>query len=161
MASRNISFELNRRSHEVEIDDAMLLLEFLRDLGLTGAKPSCEMQVCGACTVLVDGLPLSACTTLAAEIDGRTVETIEGLAQDGNLQPIQQTFIDHFAFQCGFCTPGMILTAKALLESDPAPTREKVTHWIEGNICRCATYESIVQAVLAAAPGRQERVRHE
>jgi aerobic carbon-monoxide dehydrogenase small subunit len=143
---------INGREHTLEVDNAMLLLDLLRDLGLTGAKPSCEMEVCGACTVQLDGLPISACTTLAIELDGRTVETVEGLGvSEKNLHPVQQAFIEHSAFQCGFCTPGMVMTAKALLEENPAPSRDEVVHWLEGSICRCTGYEPIVDAVLDAA----------
>ncbi len=155
MARRTLEVELNGQRRQVDIEDRTLLLDLLRDLGLTGAKPSCEMEVCGSCTVLLDGLPVSACTTLAAEARGRSIETIEGLAKDGGLHPLQEAFLEHFAFQCGYCTPGMILTAKALLDENPAPSREEVLHWMEGSICRCTGYESIVNAVLAAA----ERMR--
>ena len=135
----------------------MLLLDLLRDLGLTGAKPSCEMEVCGACTVQLDGLPVSACTTLAVELDGRTVRRSRDSApSDDALHPVQQAFLEHSAFQCGFCTPGMIMSAKALLEANPAPSRDEVVHWLEGSICRCTGYEPIVDAVLDAA----EAMRH-
>jgi aerobic-type carbon monoxide dehydrogenase small subunit (CoxS/CutS family) len=147
-----INGTINGREHTLEVDNAMLLLDLLRDLGLTGAKPSCEMEVCGACTVQLDGLPISACTTLAIELDGRTVETVEGLGvSEENLHPVQHAFIKHSAFQCGFCTPGMVMTAKALLEENPAPSRDEVVHWLEGSICRCTGYEPIVDAVLDAA----------
>ena len=136
----------------LEIEPSTLLLDLLRDLGLTGAKPSCEMEVCGACTVQLDGRPVSACTTLAVELDGRIVQTIEGVAQsDDALHPVQQAFLKESAFQCGFCTPGMIMSAKALLEANPAPSRDEVVHWLEGSICRCTGYEPIVDAVLEAA----------
>ncbi|MDX6732189.1 MAG: hypothetical protein QOC54_2137, partial [Baekduia sp.] len=131
--------------------NATLLLDLLREMGLTGAKPSCEMEVCGACTVQLDGLPVSACTTLAVELDGRAVETVERLDADGDLHAIQQAFLDHSALQCGFCTPGMVMTAKALLEQDPDPSREDVVHWLEGSICRCTGYATIIDAVLDAA----------
>ena len=147
-----ITGTINGREHTLEVDNAMLLLDLLRDLGLTGAKPSCEMEVCGACTVQLDGLPVSACTTLAIELDGRVAETVEGLGvSEESLHPVQQAFIEHSAFQCGFCTPGMVMTAKALLEQNPAPSRDEVVHWLEGSICRCTGYEPIVDAVLAAA----------
>jgi aerobic carbon-monoxide dehydrogenase small subunit len=147
-----ISGVINGREHTLEIDNAMLLLDLLRDLGLTGAKPSCEMEVCGACTVQLDGLPISACTTLAIELDGRAVETVEGLGvSESSLHPVQQSFMERSAFQCGFCTPGMVMTAKALLEENPAPSRDDVVHWLEGSICRCTGYEPIVDAVLDAA----------
>jgi aerobic carbon-monoxide dehydrogenase small subunit len=147
-----ISGVINGREHTLEIDNAMLLLDLLRDLGLTGAKPSCEMEVCGACTVQLDGLPVSSCTTLALELDGRSLESIEGLGvSEESLHPVQRAFLERSAFQCGFCTPGMVMTAKALLEVNPAPSREEVVHWLEGSICRCTGYEPIVDAVLDAA----------
>jgi carbon-monoxide dehydrogenase small subunit len=143
---------INGREHVLDVAPSTLLLDLLRDLGLTGAKPSCELEVCGACTVQLDGLPVSACTTLAIELDGRSVETVEGLApSDDRLHPVQQAFLKHSALQCGFCTPGMIMSAKALLEANPAPSRDDVVHWLEGSICRCTGYEPIVDAVLEAA----------
>jgi carbon-monoxide dehydrogenase small subunit len=152
MTTTRISGTINGREVTTEVDNATLLLDLLRDLGLTGAKPSCEMEVCGACAVQLDGLPVSACTTLAIELDGRTVETVEGLAQSADaLHPVQRAFLQKYAFQCGFCTPGMIMSAKALLEANPSPSRDDVVHWLEGSICRCTGYESIVEAVLEAA----------
>jgi carbon-monoxide dehydrogenase small subunit len=143
---------INGREHTFEVDNSMLLLDLLRELGLTGAKPSCEMEVCGACTVQLDGLPVSSCTTLALELDGRSLESIEGLGvSEESLHPVQQAFLARSAFQCGFCTPGLVMTAKALLEANPAPSREEVVHWLEGSICRCTGYEPIVDAVLDAA----------
>jgi aerobic carbon-monoxide dehydrogenase small subunit len=149
--STTVTGRINGREQTLQIDNADLLLDVLRDLGLRGAKPSCEMEVCGACTVQLDGLPVSACTTLAAELDGRDVETIEHLDADGALHPVQEAFLRHSALQCGFCTPGMVMTAKALLEQDPDPSREDVVHWLEGSICRCTGYATIIDAVLDAA----------
>jgi aerobic-type carbon monoxide dehydrogenase small subunit (CoxS/CutS family) len=148
-----ITGTINGREQTLDVEPSTLLLDLLRDLGYTGAKPSCEMEVCGACTVQLDGLPVSACTTLAIELDGRAVETVEGLgaSQGDGLHPVQQAFLEHSAFQCGFCTPGMIMSAKALLETNPAPSRDDVVHWLEGSICRCTGYEPIVDAVLDAA----------
>lgn len=140
-----------------ELEPSTLLLDLLRDRGLTGAKPSCESEVCGSCTVLLDGLPVSACATLAVELDGHALETVEGLARNGELHPVQEAFAECHAFQCGYCTPGMIMAAKALLAADPEPSRQDVLHWLDGNICRCTGYESIVAAVLAAA----ERLREQ
>ena len=151
-----VTGRINGREQTLQIDGADLLLDVLRDLGLTGAKPSCEMEVCGACTVQLDGLPVSACTTLAAELDGREVETVEHLDADGHLHPVQEAFLRHSALQCGFCTPGMVMTAKALLEQEPDPSREDVVHWLEGSICRCTGYATIIDAVLDAA----EVMRH-
>jgi len=129
------------------------LAEVLRNtLNLNGTKISCEVQVCGACTVLIDGAPVSACTYLAYEARGKSVTTIEGLEKpDGTLHPLQQAFIDEFAFQCGFCTPGMIMSAKALLDENPTPTREEIIHHMDGNICRCTGYVPIVAAIQRAA----------
>jgi aerobic-type carbon monoxide dehydrogenase small subunit (CoxS/CutS family) len=151
MPKRTISLQLNGSARSVEIEDQTLLLEMVRALGLTGAKLSCDMQVCGACTMLLDGRPVSSCTTLAIEADGRRVETIESLADGIALHPLQQAFIDKFAFQCGYCTPGMIMSAKALLDNTPRPSPGQVRHWMEGNICRCTGYQTIVDAVLAAS----------
>ncbi|MBE2319480.1 (2Fe-2S)-binding protein [Solirubrobacter sp. CPCC 204708] len=151
MSATTITTRINGREQTLRVDNAELLLDLLRDRGLTGAKPSCEMEVCGACTVQLDGLPVSACTTLAVELDGRSVETVEHLDAGGELHPVQQAFLERSALQCGFCTPGMVMTAKALLESNPQPTRDEVTHWLEGSICRCTGYEPIVDAVLTAA----------
>ncbi|HET9456683.1 MAG TPA: (2Fe-2S)-binding protein [Candidatus Limnocylindrales bacterium] len=143
---------MNGRGHALRVEPRELLADVLRvRLGLTGLKVSCDVQVCGACTVLIDGLAVSACTYLAVDADGRSVETVEGLAADGELTPIQQAFIDEAAFQCGFCTPGMVMAATAFLTDNPAPTREEVVAGIEGNLCRCTGYIPIVEAILAAA----------
>jgi len=148
-----LSFRLNGQPIEVECEAQETLAELLRErLNLTGTKISCEVQVCGACTVLVDGLPVSSCTMLAYESRDKNVVTIEGLARpDGTLHPIQQAFIDEFAFQCGFCTPGMILAAKALLDENPQPSRDEIIHYMDGNICRCTGYVPIVAAIQRAA----------
>ena len=147
-----ISFTLNGRPQELEVEPHEILLDVIRDrLGLTGAKRSCDVQVCGACTVLVDGRPVSACTTLAFEVRGSSVLTIEGLAQDGKLHSLQQAFIDHGGFQCGFCTPGMILAAKALLDEYPRPSEAELKHFMHGNICRCTGYKKIIESIMAAA----------
>ena len=143
---------VNDRVVQAQIPARTLLADFLRDhLGLTGVKVSCGVQVCGACTVLVDGAPVSACTYLACDIDGREVLTVEGLSRDGVLSPVQQAFVDCSAVQCGFCTPGLVMTATALLREHPSPTEEQVTHYLEGNLCRCTGYTPIVEAVLRAA----------
>ena len=134
------------------IQPRLTLAEFLRDhIGLTGTKVSCEMQVCGACTVLVDDLPTSACSYLAVDIDGRSVTSIEGLGRPGDLHPLQQAFIEEFALQCGFCTSGFIVMAKALLDLQPNPSREEVVDYLDGNMCRCTGYRPIIDAVLKAA----------
>ena len=148
-----ISFTLNGRLQEIAIEPNELLLDVVRErLGMTGAKRSCDVQVCGACTLLVDGRPVSACTTLAFEVRDRSVMTIEGLADDnGKLHPLQEAFIAHGGFQCGFCTPGMILAAKALLDENQNPTEEEIRYALSGNLCRCTGYAKIVQAVQDAA----------
>jgi aerobic-type carbon monoxide dehydrogenase small subunit (CoxS/CutS family) len=151
VARHEIALTLNGTARRIEVEDQVLLIELVRSLGLVGTKLSCDTQVCGACTVLLDGRPVSSCTTLAVEAEGRTVETIEGLADGTRLHPLQQAFIDRFAFQCGYCTPGMIMAAKALLAERPAPDAAAVRHWMEGNICRCTGYGTIVEAVLDAA----------
>jgi carbon-monoxide dehydrogenase small subunit len=147
-----VRFRLNGKEHEIEVEPRELLIDVLRRrFGLTGTKRSCDVQVCGACTVLVDGRPVSSCTYLAVEARGRDVLTIEGLAVDGRLHPLQEAFIEHGGFQCGFCTPGMILAAKALLDRHPDPDREEIVHFMEGNICRCTGYKSILESIEAAA----------
>jgi carbon-monoxide dehydrogenase small subunit len=157
----NLKFTLNGKAAEVDCEAEETLAEVLRDrLNLTGTKISCEVQVCGACTVLVDGLPVSSCTLLAYEARGKNVTSIEGLAKpDGTLHPIQQAFIDEFAFQCGFCTPGMILAAKALLDENPKPSRDEIVHFMDGNICRCTGYVPIIRAIQKVA-GTLESKHH-
>ena len=148
----DLTLTVNARERAIRIEARETLGEVLRDrLGLTGTKISCDAQVCGACTVLVDDLAVSACTYLAADAEARTVRTVEGLATNGRLSPLQQAFIDHAGFQCGFCTPGMLVAATALLEENPDPSRDDVIHGLEGNLCRCTGYAQIVDAVLAAA----------
>jgi carbon-monoxide dehydrogenase small subunit len=151
MTRRSIRTRLNGVEREIETEDHVLLIELVRGLGLVGTKLSCDMEVCGACTVLLGGRPVSSCTTLAIEADGQSLDTIEGLADGTRLHPLQSAFIERFAFQCGYCTPGMIMAAKSLLDEHPRPDRAQVEHWMEGNICRCTGYESIVDAVLDAA----------
>ncbi len=152
MATLNLEFTLNGAPVSLEVEARDLLLDVLRErLGLTGAKRSCNVQVCGACTVLVDGQPVSACTYLAYEVRGRSVETIEGLAHEGELHPLQQAFAEHGGLQCGFCTPGMILASKSLLESEPHPSRDRILGYMEGNICRCTGYYKILEAIEAVA----------
>lgn len=143
---------VNGRARDLAVASHALLLDVLRDgLDLKGAKRSCDTQVCGACTVLVDGLAVSACTYLAVEADGRSVLTVEGLADGDALHPLQRAFVDAGAVQCGFCTSGMLLTARAMLAENAKPTREDVLHYLRGSLCRCTGYRKIVEAVLAAA----------
>jgi carbon-monoxide dehydrogenase small subunit len=148
----SLHLTVNDRPVAADVEPRTILLDFLRDrLGLTGAKRSCDLQVCGACTVLVDGTPVSSCCTLAYEVNGRSVETIEGLARYGKLHPIQDAFIRSAALQCGFCTPGMILATKALLAQNPHPSRDEIKAYLSGNLCRCTGYWNIIEAVEEAA----------
>jgi carbon-monoxide dehydrogenase small subunit len=151
-ATIRIELTVNGREVSLEIQPNLMLLDLLRDrLSLKGAKRSCDLQVCGACTILVDGKAVSSCTYLAYEARGADVLTIEGLADGNTLHPMQQAFIDNGAFQCGFCTPGMILAAKSLLDETARPSEEKVKEYMEGNICRCTGYRKILEAILDAA----------
>jgi len=151
-SAKHATVTVNGRVHSLDLEPNTTLLEFLReDLGLTGAREACDTGGCGACTVLLDGRPVYSCLVLALDCAGKDVVTIEGLAPDGELHPLQQAFVDHGAIQCGFCTPGMVLTAKALLDENATPTEEEVREAIAGNICRCTGYVKIVEAVLAAS----------
>ena len=148
----NLSFTVNGKSWSGEIPIEETLLELLRNrLRLTGTKRSCEAEVCGACTVLVDGRPVSSCSYLAFEAHEKSVLTIEGVARDDELDPLQEAFIRNIGAQCGYCTPGQIMAAKALLTENPHPTREQVAEWLSGNICRCGAYGAIAQSILEAA----------
>ncbi|MFI5612766.1 (2Fe-2S)-binding protein [Amycolatopsis sp. NPDC051903] len=154
MRARELNTVVNGSAVVRRVENRTTLAELLREeLGLTGTKVSCELQVCGVCTVLVDGTPVSSCTYLAADVDGKQVQTVEGLAGPDGLHPLQTAFVENFALQCGFCTPGFLLMAKALLDTNPNPTEEEVVHHLEGNICRCTGYRSIVDAVLSVAAG--------
>jgi carbon-monoxide dehydrogenase small subunit len=148
---RTISVDVNGETYEGEVPVRRLLVHFLRDdLGLTGTHIGCDTGNCGACTVHVDGLPVKSCMLLAVQADGATVRTVEGLAEDGELTALQQSFSDHHALQCGYCTPGMLMSATALLERNPHPTEDEVKVALQGNICRCTGYVNIVEAVVAA-----------
>lgn len=152
MAKIAVTLTVNGALHEVLVEPDRTLLDVLRtDLGLRGTKTSCREGRCGACTVLLDGIAANACLVLAASTDGRPITTIEGLARDGVLHPLQQAFVDHGAIQCGYCTPGMIMSAKALLDERPAPTVTEVREALAGNFCRCTGYTKIIEAVAAAA----------
>jgi aerobic carbon-monoxide dehydrogenase small subunit len=153
-----LRMRVNGGEVELEIEPREMLLDVVRDrLGLTGAKRSCDLQVCGACTLLVDGTPVSACCTLAYEAAGKSVETVEGLARFGALHPIQQAFIDKGALQCGFCTSGMLLSTKALLAETPHPSVDEIKHALAGNLCRCTGYWNIIEAVETAAARMAEQ----
>jgi aerobic carbon-monoxide dehydrogenase small subunit len=147
-----IQLTVNGEPVEAAVEPNQTLLQLLReDLGLTGTKHGCGLGDCGACTVILDGMPVNSCLVLAVQAAGREVLTIEGLAENGKLHPIQQAFVDKGAIQCGFCTPGMILSAKALLDANPKPTELEVRTAISGNLCRCTGYQKIVEAVQEAA----------
>lgn len=150
--SIDLAFTLNGEPAGARIEPRELLVDVLREqFSLRGTKRSCDLGACGACTVLVDGLPASSCSTLAADVEGRSVVTIEGLGTAKSLDPVQQAFVDHGAMQCGFCTPGMVLAVKALLSANPSPTEDEVRHYLRGNVCRCTGYVKIIEAVLDLA----------
>src|ERR1700686_1231746 len=154
MAKRLVALTVNGRPREDAVADHMLLLDYLRQtLGLTGTKEGCDGGECGACTVLIDGEPRLACITLAASCEGRNVETIEGLAIDGRMSRLQQAFHEKLGTQCGFCTPGMIMAAEALLRRHAPPAEGEIREALSGNLCRCTGYVKIIESVLAAAGG--------
>jgi carbon-monoxide dehydrogenase small subunit len=145
---------VNEESYEIQINPNRTLLEVIRnDLGLTGTKEGCGTGECGACTVLLDGEPVNACLTLALQAHGKKVTTIEGLSKDGTIHPLQEAFITHGAIQCGFCTPGMILSAKALLDRKPKPEEIEIREALIGNLCRCTGYQKIVEAITSCVKG--------
>jgi aerobic carbon-monoxide dehydrogenase small subunit len=147
-----VTVAVNGQSRSAEVEPRLLLVHFLREtLGLTGTHVGCDTTGCGACTVLVDGVPVKSCTMFAVQVDGRAVTTVEGLPSDGQLHPLQEGFKEEHGLQCGFCTPGMLLVTAALLEENPDPTDEEVRWAISGNICRCTGYQNIVRAVQWAA----------
>ncbi|MCX2728026.1 (2Fe-2S)-binding protein [Thermomicrobium sp. 4228-Ro] len=151
-----ISLTVNGQPVSAEVDARMTLADFLRDqLGLTGTKLGCEHGVCGSCTVLWDGAAVRSCLALAAQADGATITTIEGLATDSTMHPVQRAFWEEHALQCGFCTPGMVLTAVALLQENPAPSEAEIREALSGNLCRCTGYQNIVRAVQIAAERMQ------
>jgi len=147
-----MTFTINGEIYEDEIDVRRTLLEVLREnFGLTGTKRGCNEGECGTCTVLLDGKPVASCLVLAVEAQGKSIETVERLAQNGELHPLQQAFMEHGAFQCGFCTPGVLMAAKGLLNENPKPSEEEVRRAIVGNLCRCTGYNKYVEAILDAA----------
>ena len=152
MNDEAIEFSVNGRKVQLKVQGNETLLDCLRGhLGLTGTKKGCDQGDCGACTVLIDGRPTNSCLVLALEVEGKEITTIEGLGQGGKLHPLQQAFVDFDAVQCGFCSPGMILTALALLDENPHPTEDDIRHYMQGNLCRCTGYGKIVQAIQEAA----------
>ena len=147
-----LKLRVNREDYEIYVEPWRTLQEVLREeLSLTGTKRGCDTGYCGACTVLVDGKSVKSCLILARQVQGKDIVTVEGLAKDGELDPLQQAFIDGFAVQCGFCTPGMLMSAKALLMENPHPTEEEVKGAIMGNLCRCTGYKKIVESIQLAA----------
>jgi carbon-monoxide dehydrogenase small subunit len=147
-----VNITVNGKTYERDVEPRTLLVHFLRDdLGLTGTNIGCDTSQCGACTVHMNGMAVKSCTCLAAQADGAEVTTIEGLAQNGNLHPMQQAFWDNHGLQCGYCTPGMIMAATKLVENNPNITDDEIRHGLEGNICRCTGYQNIVKSVKAAA----------
>jgi carbon-monoxide dehydrogenase small subunit len=154
VSAKRITISVNGESHEREVEARRLLVHFLRDdLDLTGTHIGCDTGNCGACTVIYDGVAIKSCMMLAIQADGAAIETVEGLATDGELHPLQQAFGATHALQCGYCTSGMLMSAKHLLEHNPEPTDEEVRRAIQGNICRCTGYVNIVEAIQAAAKG--------
>ena len=152
MSTHPISLTINGKKQQSTVEARKLLVHYLRDdLGLTGTHIGCDTSQCGACTVILDGRAIKSCTVFAAQIDGSEVMTIEGLAKDGQLHPIQEGFWEEHGLQCGFCTPGMMMAAKALLAANPDPTEEEVRWGLSGNLCRCTGYQNIVKSVLWAA----------
>jgi aerobic carbon-monoxide dehydrogenase small subunit len=150
--THTIRMRVNGKDCTADVPSQRLLIDCLRyDLGLTGTKEGCSVGVCGACTVLMDGVLVSSCLTLAVLADGKEITTVEGLAQDGKLHPVQQAFIDYGGFQCGICTPGMVVAAKALLDQNPNPSDDDIKDWMMGNLCRCTGYYKIIESIRGAA----------
>lgn len=159
---KSVALTVNGKKVEADVDCRVTLAEFLREeLGLIGTKVGCNRGECGSCTVILDGNPVYSCTVLAVETSGREIQTIEGLTDEEKLHPLQEAFIEYDALQCGYCTPGMIMSVKALLDSNPHPTEDDVRSAIDGNLCRCGSYPNIIKATLAVSEkmGHQERDR--
>ena len=153
-----LSFTLNGHPRDVAVSATDSLLDVLReDLGFTGAKRGCDGGDCGACTVILDGDPVRACLTLALTVNGKSVTTVEGLSKNGVLSPIQQAFLEYGAFQCGFCTAGMIMSAVSLIAKNPHPTRQEARQYMSGNLCRCGSYEEVLDAIVAVGQGFPDR----
>lgn len=148
MGKKEIYLQVNGQGYRLLVDPYVTLIDVIRDeIGLIGTKRGCDSGECGACTVLINGKPFNSCLILAMDVQGREILTIEGLVREGKLHPIQQAFIEHGAIQCGFCTPGMVLVAKAILDEDPSPSEEKIKEALAGNLCRCTGYTSIIKAI--------------
>ena len=154
VTSKVVAVEVNGEGIELDVDVRRLLVHFIRDdLGLTGTHIGCDTGNCGACTIHLNGMPVKSCMLLAVQADGTQIRTIESLAGDGELTPLQQSFSEHHALQCGYCTPGMLMSASALLERNPHPSEDEVRAALQGNICRCTGYVNIIEAVLAVGQG--------
>jgi carbon-monoxide dehydrogenase small subunit len=152
---QHVTLNVNGENYDLEIEPNRLLLHALREnIELTGTKEGCSIGVCGACSVIVDGRLVSSCLTLAVACDGKEITTIEGLAKDGELHPLQQAFVEYGGLQCGICTPGQIIAAKALLDENPRPTEEQVKEWMSGNLCRCTGYYKILESVMAVVENK-------
>ncbi len=154
MSKKELKFTVNGQPYEVFVKTNTLLVEVLRnELGLTGTKRACNSSSCGACTVIMNGVSVKSCSVLALQANGCDVVTVEGLAKDGKLDPIQKAFLDHGAYQCGFCTPGMLMSSKALFNHNPKPTKMEIKEALDGNLCRCTGYNSIIRALMDVAKG--------
>lgn len=150
----NINLTINGKRYSQDVEPRLLLIHFLRDVaGLTGTHMGCETSLCGACTVELNGKAIKSCTMFAVQANGADIVTVEGLARDGKLDPVQEAFWNEHGLQCGFCTPGMIMASKQIIERNPSPTEDEIRHGLEGNVCRCTGYQHIVNAVKAAAAG--------
>ena len=157
MGNDGVTLHVNGQDHRIANSSGRLLLQVLRDdLGLMGARGACGIGVCGTCTVLVDGRVMSSCLMLAAQAEGREITTVEGLSDGEDLHPVQQAYLDHFAFQCAYCTPGFILSTIALLDEDPFADEDAIRGYLAGNLCRCGSYLNIMRAALAARASRQQ-----
>ena len=157
MTTQRVTFTINGQTHSAEVEPRLLLVHFIREVaGLTGTHIGCDTTSCGACTVLVNGTPAKSCTLLAVQVDGAQISTVEGLEQNGQLHPVQDGFYQEHGLQCGFCTPGMMMTAVALLERNPNPTDDEIRHAISGNLCRCTGYVNIVKSIQYAAKKMEE-----
>jgi aerobic-type carbon monoxide dehydrogenase small subunit (CoxS/CutS family) len=158
LTTQELRLQVNGEHRSVEVETDETLLSVLRDkLKLYGNRQGCGIGYCGACTVLVDGKPVSSCIMLAVQVEGKQLTTVEGLSKDGKLHPVQQAFLDHTAFQCSYCTPGFILTTKAMLDEEPSPSREEIREYLVGNLCRCGSYYNIIEAAEEAAARMQAR----
>ena len=157
---KELKFKVNGQPYDIFVEPKKLLVEVLRDLvGLTGTKRGCNSSSCGACTVMLNGMSVKSCSVLALQANGAEVVTVEGLATGNKLSPLQKAFLDHGAYQCGFCTPGMLMSSTALLTENPKPTKQQIKEGIDGNICRCTGYNAIVRAVTAVVKGEYKEAK--